>query len=36
MSRIHRPEWDEVVKALIGWAIVLAIILYNLWGGKGR
>jgi hypothetical protein len=36
VSRADRPEWDEVVKALIGWAIVIGIILYNLWGGRGR
>jgi hypothetical protein len=36
VRRIHRPEWDEVVKALIGWAIVLAIIFGKLWEGTGR
>jgi hypothetical protein len=36
VSKIDRPDWVEVVKAVIAWAVVVAVLAYNMWGGKGK
>jgi hypothetical protein len=31
-----RIDWREVAWAVLGWAVVIAILVYNLWGARGK